>query len=326
MRLFFLLFISLVSYLISYPDMDVRGNRAENTLKLQGKATISLTKNYYKPGDSVSIDFTIKNYGDEAMKIFPTSLTLKSFQFVITDENDEAIEPIDSIKIKDKKLKRRNTVVNLVGDEVKEIIIHKGESFTKRLNLAKYYEFTPGKKYYITGYFYPNYLEDNTNFIKTENNSIFLLEKTKTQIQPKKFDPSESVQEGLTPEEVIHLFLAAEMKNNWKNYFKYIYFPEFIHAYTRFSKEYNKSDETYKELVIDEFKKYLMESKSGRLTYYRITNRKAISGALVKVYVHVERDLNNYPTKYEYIYTLKKGEDTLPGFWKIANVIVKVKR
>lgn len=321
-----LLIFLCLSSLYSFPDMDVRGNRAENFTRMHGKATISLTKNYYKLGEPISVDFTIKNYGDEPIRIFPTHLDLKSFQFLITDENDDSLEPKDFVRIEDKKLKRRNTIVNLVGDEVKEIIIHKGESFTKRLALSKYYDFTPGKKYYVTGYFYPNYLEDNTNFWKTENNSVFLLEESKKEIQPKKFDPTEAVADGLTPEEVVHLFLAAEMKKNWANHFKYIFFPEYIHAYTRFSKEYLKSDGPDRELVVDEFKKYLMESNVGKLTYYRVTNRQAISANLVKVHVYAERELNRYPSKYEYIYTLKKGDDTLPGFWKIANVIVKVKR
>lgn len=326
MRISLSLLFLYVCSLYSYPDMDVRGNRAENNIKMHGKATIALTKNYYKLGEVVSVDFTIKNYGDEVIRIYPTYLELKSFQFIITDENDNSIEPKDSVKLEDKKLKRRTTTVNLVGDEVKEVIIHKGESFTKRISLSKYYDFEPGKKYYVTGYFYPNYLEDNSHFLKSENNSAFLLEQSKREIQPKKFDPTEANSDGLTPEEVVHLFLAAEMKKNWTNYFKYIYFPEYIHAYTRFSKEYLKAEGSEKELIVDEFKKYLMESNAGILTYYRVTNRQAVSANLVKVHVYAERELNRYPSKYEYIYTLKKGEDTLPGFWKIANVIVKVKR
>ena len=153
--------------------MDVRGNRNENFLELQGKASISLNKMAFSPGEEIHLDFTIKNYGEEVIRFYPTTANLKSFQFVINDENDESLSPKDQLKKEDKKLKRRNRIVNLEGDVVKEILIHKGESFTKRFNLSEFYEFEQGKKYYVTGYFYPNYLEDDTTFLKTENHSIF---------------------------------------------------------------------------------------------------------------------------------------------------------
>ncbi len=325
MHTFLFLFLFSVS-LVAYPDMDVRGNRNENLLELQGKATIQLSKMSYQAGDDIHLDFTIKNYGDEVIRLYPTLMDLKTFQFVIQDENDESILPKDSLKIEDKKQKRRNSVVNLEGDHVKEIIIHKGESFTKRFNLKEYYDFPQGKRFYVTGYFYPNYLEDNSTFLKSENHSLFLIEPKKRDTFAKKYESSEPFPDSITPEESIHLFLSAEMKKNWNHYFKFIHFPEFIHAYNKFSKEYSNSDTNYKELVVEEFKSHLIEQKAGKLSYYRITNRENLSPAQVKIYVDVEREINRFPTKYEYIYSLKKGEDTASSLWKITNVTVKVRR
>lgn len=324
---FLLPLLYLISFSIfSYPDMDVRGNRTENYLELQGRASIRLNRMYYKQGEEVLLEFTVKNYGNEPMRIFPTGTPLASYQFLITDENDESLLPREQVFMEDQKLKRRNKVVNLVGDNVKEIIIHKGESFTKKINLKEYYDFEPGKKYYVTGFFYPNFLEDNTVSLKTENNSIFVIEKKKSEVLSRKMESAESLQMGLTPEEVIQLFLGAEMKKNWDNYFKYLYLPEFIHAYPKFSKEYADSDSDYQALVLEEFKKYLMDSVSGKLTYYKIIKRDQSNSGLARVSVYVERELNRYPSKYEYIYTLKKGDDTLRGFWKISSVVVKVRR
>jgi len=322
-----LVFLFLFTFsLLAYPDMDVRGNRNENFLELQGKATIQLSKMSYTLGEDIFLDFTIKNYGEEVIRLYPTILDLKTFQFVIHDENDEPINPKDYLKIEDKKQKRRNSIVNLEGDRVKEIIIHKGESFTKRFNLSEFYEFPQGKRYYVTGYFYPNYLEDNATFLKSENHSIFLMEAKKRDTFAKKYESSEPFPESITPEESIHLFLSAEMKKNWNHYFKFIHFPEFIHAYNKYSKEYSTSDSNYKELIIEEFKSHLMEQKAGKLSYYRITNRENLSSNQVKIYVDVEREVNRFPTKYEYIYSLKKGEDTASSLWKITNVTVKVRR
>jgi hypothetical protein len=281
----------------------------------------------YAYGEEIFLDFTIKNYGNEVIRFFPTTHTLKTFQFTIVDENDESILPKDEFRMEDKKLKRRLTTVNLVGDEVKEIVIHKGESFTKRFDLKEFYDFEPGKKYFISGYLYPNYLEDHSHFIKSENRSIFVLEPKKKEISPRKYESTDIAQEeGLSPEEVIHLFLSGEMKKNWIQYFKYIYFPEFINSYSQYSKEYASAEEDYRELVIEEFKRYLMEQNAGKLTYYKITGKENISSNLSRVTVYVERDQNRNPSKYEYVYTLKKGDDILKGFWKLNSVTVKVRR
>ena len=124
----------------------------------------------------------------------------------------------------------------------------------------------------------------------------------------------------------MYLFLGAELKKNWNHYFKYIYFPEFILGYTKFANEYTSAESGYKDIVVDEFKKYLTESRSGKITYYKITSAEEINPMMSRVYVHVERELNRIPSRFEYQYTLKKTDDTMKGFWKISGVVVKVKK
>lgn len=310
----------------TFPDYDVRGNRTENFLEMQGRVSLKLDKMHYKIDEEILAEVTIKNYGNEPLRIFPTMYPLQTYQFLIVDENDETLLPNDKIYISDKKLERRNRVVNLVGDAVKEIILHKGESITKRFNLREYYNFTPGKKYYVASYFYPNYVEDSQTFLRSENYSLFVVEPKKSELPPRRAEPYQPSETELTPEEVIHLFLSAEMKRNWENYFKYLELSEFIHAYPKFSKEFANADSDYQALILDEFKKFLITSSSGRLINYKITKRINPHNSLAKVYVQVERELNRYPTKYEYIYVLKKGTELQKGFWKISNVIVKVIR
>ncbi len=305
--------------------MDARGNFSENFFGLQGRVNLKLNSMSYKQNESIYLDFTIKNYGNEVIRIYPTTENLQTYQFVITDENDEILqtrEPIKAEILKSSKVK----MMNLVGDKVKEIIIHKNESFTKRFNLHEYYEFIPGKKYYVTGYFYPNFTEDKNTFAKSENQTIFQIEKRKEERLYKRHQDSELTTDGLSPEETVYLFLGAELKKNWNHYFKYIYFPEFILGYTKFANEYTSAESGYKEIVVDEFKKYLTESRSGKITYYKITSAEEMNPMMSRVYVHVERELNRIPSRFEYQYTLKKTDDTMKGFWKISGVVVKVKK
>ncbi|MBK8397550.1 MAG: hypothetical protein IPL26_20235 [Leptospiraceae bacterium] len=314
-----------ITNLYTYPDMDVRGNFTENFFGLQGRVNLKLTSMSYKQNEPVYLDFTVKNYGNEVIRVFPTTENLQTYQFTITDENDEVLQPRETLKaeiLKSSKIKMNN----LVGDKVKEIIIHKNESFTKRFNLHEYFEFETGKKYYVTGYFYPNYTEDQNTFARSENQTIFQIEKKKEERLYKQYKENELAYDGLSPEETVYLFLGAELKKNWNHYYKYIYFPEFILGYTKFANEYTAAEAGYKDIIVDEFKKYLTESRSGKITYYKITSADEINPIMAKVYVHVERELNRIPSRFEYQYTLKKTDDTRKGFWKISGVVVKVKK
>lgn len=223
-------------------------------------------------------------------------------------------------------MRLKRVTVNKVGDYVKELILHEGESFVRRINLKEIYNLKPNKKYYIIGYFYPNYTENKSVFIKTENRLVFSIKERKGE---KRFHRRNNInivnRQGIQPEEVVHLFLSSEIQSNWQNYYKYIHFPEYILAYDQFAVEYIKASPQIKELVVDEFKRYLSESRAGKLTYYKIVSTKTISPTLAKVRVHVKRQLNKMPSKYVYQYILKKNNPN-DYLWKISNLVVRVKR
>ncbi len=318
--------LSAFGTLLAYPEFDARGNSSENFIGLQGKVHLKLSKMSYLPGEEIWADVTIRNYGNEVIRFYPAMPEIKTFQFAVTDENDSSLPLKDRHLMEDKVLKRRNTTVNLVGDSVKEIIIHKGESFTRRINLSEYFEFNPGKSYYVTGYFYPNSVEDGNHFLRTENKGIFFLENRRKEHRHKKYETESVKDSDVTPEEIVHLFLSAEMKKNWTNYFKYIHFDQFINSYPNFSKEYAEADASGKEEITEEFKRFLKEEKAGKLSYYKVTEKNFVSPSLVKVHVNAEREMGRSPAKYEYIYTLRKADEGYSRIWKITNVIVKVRR
>ncbi len=322
----YFLILLLPYFLFSSPDFDPRGNLSENYMGVQGRVNLKLQSMTYKQTEPIYIDVSIKNFGNEVIRIFPTNSDLKTFQFQITDEEDNNLSLKEDINLQEIKSAKIRTE-NLVGDRVKEIIIHKNESFLKRFDLNQFYNFEEGKKYFVTVYFYPNYFENKDNFQKSENQAIFQVDKNKIQkSNQNKFSESELSSSGLTPEEIMFLFLGAEFKKNWANYFKYINFPEFILGYTKYANEYTKTDEAYKELVVDEFKKYLSESKQGVLTYYKVLSVDKLNSNMAKVYVHAEREQNRSVSKFEYQYILKKDDDKMRGFWKISSVVVRVKK
>ncbi|GBF49005.1 hypothetical protein LPTSP4_05120 [Leptospira ryugenii] len=323
---FVFLWLVLAEILYAFPDRDARGESIENFLALQGKIHLELPKRNFEERERIALEYSIRNTGKEVVRIFPAGDYRYSFQILIKDGEDRLLAPLEDPEFHDPILKRRTTIVNLVGDANKEIILHKGESFSRTIYLDELYAFEPGKKYYVTGYFYPNYTEDKRNFLRSENTVSFLLqsrpkEKVSSLIQL----PGQEITK-LSPEETLFLFLGSEMKKNWEGHFKWIHFPEYILNYDRFSTIYSESPVGEREAIIQEFKEYLTSSPSGVLKYFKILSVEYPSVRDARVLVYVERMQGRFKSRYEYQYSLHLDMNDRSALWQIKNVLVKVKK
>ncbi|WP_322113532.1 hypothetical protein [Leptospira paudalimensis] len=322
---FILLGFLVSETLFAFPDRDARGERVDNFVALQSKISLTLTKRSYEAGERIPLTFTVTNTGKEVVRIFPSFDFRYSFQIIVKDENDRILTPIEDPDFPDPILKRRTTIVNLVGDENKEISLHRNESFSKTIYLDEYYQFLPDQKFYITGYFYPNYTEDKSAFLRSQNTVGFLFQNSK-QIKKESVNRQITENGGLSPEEIIFLFLGAEMKKRWEYHFKWIDFSEYILAYDRYSSAYAEASVGERETIIEDFKEYLTESPSGVLKYFKVMSVDFPSKRDARVQVYVERMMGRFKTRYEYIYTLRQEEGNRVGFWQIKNLLVKVKK
>lgn len=325
LQTFILLGTLFAQSLLAFPDRDARGERVDNFVGLQSKISLNLTKRSYEAGERIPLTFTVTNTGKEVVRIFPSFDFRYSFQIIVKDGNDRILTPIEDPEFPDPILKRRTTIVNLVGDENKEISLHRNESFSKTIYLDEHYQFLPDQSFYITGYFYPNYTEDKSAFLRSQNTVGFLFQNAK---QVRKDSASRQITEsgGLSPEEIIFLFLGAEMKKRWEYHFKWIDFSEYILAYDRYSSAYAEASVGERETIIEDFKEYLTESPSGVLKYFKVMSVDYPSKRDARVQVYVERMMGRFKTRYEYIYTLRQEEGSRVGFWQIKNLLVKVKK
>ncbi|MDF3820538.1 hypothetical protein P3G55_11530 [Leptospira sp. 96542] len=321
----FLLILFLTQSVFAFPDRDARGERVDNFVALQSKISVSLTKRNYTSKERIPLTFSITNTGKEVVRIFPSFDYRYSFQIIIKDENDRILSPIEDPEFPDPVLKRRTTIVNLVGDENKEISLHRNETFSKTIYLDEHYSFPREQMFYVTGYFYPNYTEDKSAFLRSQNTASFFFSNPKS-------EERESVKKqiiengGLSPEETIFLFLGSEMKRHWEYHFKWIDFSEYILGYDRFSVPFSESPEAERDSIVEEFKEYLTTSPSGVLKYFKVLNVDYPSKRDARVHVYVERMMGRLKTRYEYIYTLKQEEGNRSSFWQIKNLLVKVKK
>ncbi|PJZ68195.1 hypothetical protein CH373_15960 [Leptospira perolatii] len=330
LRLFGISFLLLVCHsLSSYPHRDARGEVSENYMRQQGIVNVELPKMQFSENEPIKIEVTVRNTGNEALRIFPATQSnelYKSFQVIVRDEDGRTVTRTEGEPKQDPVRVRRNRIQNHVGDDVKEIILHTNETFKKEIRLDQLYEFEPGKKYFITAYFYPNISEYSDHFVRSENHPYFTIEEQRKQWVLPGVPHQDPVVDGLEPEEVIHLLLGAEKKGNWKLNFKWIHFPEYVQSYDRFAKDYNDSEEGEKDFILEEFRRFLTQNRSGVLQYYKILGVEKIHSNLSKVRVAIERQINKVPVRYEYIYTLKRVPEEDGSFWKVASLIAKVRK
>jgi len=308
------------------PDRDARGERVENFTALQSRIKIQLPQRNFLEGERIPLQYSITNSGKEVVRLFPAGDYRYSFQIIIKDEDDRLVSPLEDPDFQDPILKRRSTVLNLVGDENKEITLHRHETFSKSIYLDELYSFQPGHKYFITGYFYPNYTEDKQSFLRSENTASFLYQKNKRDRNFSISTQNNSEFGRITPEETIFLFLGAEMKKNWESHFKWIDFSEYILNYDRFSAIFVDSPVSERDSIIEEFKDYLTTAPSGVLKYYKVLSVDYPSQNNARVQVYVERMQGRFKSRYEYSYSMQKDDKNRTEFWQIKNLLVKVKK
>jgi hypothetical protein len=340
-------FILSSSSYYSYPDRDARGSYTENFTHLQIKASLHTPSVSYKEGSDIPLEFKVYNHGKEVVRIFPSTKGLETFQFQIKDNEDRLIEeilphdakPWDPRFQKDLLQASRNHKENLASDTSKEIALHPGESFSYRVLLNEKYRLVPGRKYNITGYFYPNITESKKNlllsgnesegknvFLRTDNSISFFYEKRREDRVLSGVSEPFGNSYGVSPEETVFLFLGAEMKKNWGNYFKWIEFSDFILAYDSFSGEYINASISERDSVVEEFKKYLISLPSGKLKSFKVVGVDNLNSSEARVRVFAERSEERIPTRYEYEYTLRKAINEPTSLWRIHGVVARVRK
>ena len=314
----------------SDPVLDFRGEKSVNYFSRYTHISIEADKVQYEPGDDVPVRFRITNTGYQIVRIYPTSVLNKSFQFMVLDPQGREIEA-RILKSADLRNRRVPEVINYQGEQIKEIILHPDETYEKVIYLNDLYPLEAGKEYRVSGYFYPDirheYFVRSGNSIKVrvarDRQRDFLTEEHGFQASSDK--PS------LTPEETVYLFLSAEIKKNWSNYLKYLHLNKYITSYDRYATRYAAASDMERSRIMKDFGDYLSGGRDETLKYFKIdgvsydrsVNGKIISNGRAYVRVIAERDTRGFVERYEYTYSLEKYSDT-DDFWKIVYVTARL--
>lgn len=207
--------------------------------------------------------------------------------------------------------------MDLVGNPIKEILMHPYEEFTKVFyikNLSK-------GKYTFIGYFMPIPFDPQykKNLKLISNHQIQIsIEKEKSVYHYE--DELEIQKESIpSPEETVYLFLMAEYNKNWEYYVKYLELQEFIHSYGLFSNEFKLASPKEKQNILNRFKMFLISQNLDPILNFKIVKVEYLDRQNAKVFAEVRRGTPNYKVLYLYEYSLKRK-----NFWKIVGVLVSI--
>lgn len=325
-------FLGSATVLSPAPRKDIRGELTVNDWSRYGSIHLSLDRTRFEWDEPIKIRFRIENSGYRIMRIYPSPETWRTFQVMVLDGAGREVQPKPSpLKINRRNYKTRE-IITLEGENVKEIMLHPGEVFEKTVYLNDYFQLKPGSEYRLVGYVYPDARYDF--FVRSKNSYEIHIneEEQKRYVRMKSANPLVDNHLQLTPEETVYLFLSAEMKENWKNYLKYLDLERFITVYDRFSTRYALASPGRKPVILDEFQRYLTSRPADRLVQFKINDSVPERNPAGEINHHARwsvhatgvRQSGGFSTKYEYTYTLEKASTNSDGFWKIIHVQARV--
>lgn len=320
--------ISILLFLWLAPllaDRDVHGDISSAEVSRYLDVRLDLDRLAVQPGQKVMVRYRITNQGYRIFRIFPHEDSRRTFQFLVEDKAGKEVAPRERPEDASEQ-----PVRDLVGNRVKEILLHPGETFEKTMDLNAMYDLSPGQEYRVCAYFVPD--QESDLAIRSKNWARVRVSKMERAPAAREQDAAVSSDSGLSPEETVYLFLSAEIKHNWPAYLKHVDLPRFVGSYDRFALKYAQASDLERPGVLREFSTYLTRRDGDDLKRFRILRTdldRDKSGEILptgnaRVTVQADRDTEGFRVRYEYVYTLKRAEQE--GFWKIIHVSARVVR
>ncbi len=314
---------------------DMRGDESIDYWSRYGQVNLEFERVQFRAGEDIPLKFRVRNAGYQVIRIYPSSRPISTYRFLVTDRKGREIPVRFNSRSYNAREHGTRTVVDFQGDLTKEVILHPGETFEKTFYLNDFYELTPGSEYRVSAYFFPD--QRFEYFVRSGDTGRIRIDARKTAPAPLLRDDEPGSNGGrprISPEETIFLFLSAEMRQNWKNYLKYLELPRYITAYDRYASRYVQSGSQDRAEILREFATYLTGNPADRLVRFKVTGvepeRDAAGRALPdgRAFVKVlgVRDSDGFVLQYEYTYTLEPGRDENRGFWKIVYVEARLIR
>ncbi|MDH4261646.1 MAG: hypothetical protein OEV78_01230 [Spirochaetia bacterium] len=307
-----------------WPKYDQRGNLTES-YSSQGLALyITSSKSRYLTDETISINCQIKNEGLYPITIYLNNEILKNFTFIIRDNKGQSLPlKTDSIKSRSREIKNQTYFGDYTATDynARAMVIQPGESVTKSFNLSEFLTKdvinSTSNTLNVMAYFYPNPEQSNQLYIPSSNQYSIYIDSGNIYKTNKYYSEHQLAMQELkvSPKEVIYLMLTAEYEKNWLNFFKYLDLKEIIRDYPDQARQYIRAPDDKKNLVIEDFKNYLMGSSHHKLLKFEVVSEN-IENKNATVKVKAMREVDGFDRDLIYTYYLSERDK----LWQISGV------
>ncbi|MDA3899724.1 MAG: hypothetical protein PF637_04290 [Spirochaetes bacterium] len=276
---------------------------------------VALKKTTFHDTRFIEAEVVIENRGDAPAKFMVYDKPYTTFQPIVYDINGREAPVRVAYRLTGL---RANDVLG--GVNPRQILLLPGEKYSSTVNLADFYEFASGREYKVRLLFLRDAAQKEarlgTNIVRVKVST----DRSDRQ-QPAVAVNGRINDDSIRPEEIIHLFLMAEQRENWRDYLKYIDLHQYIYSFPDYAKVYLSGGAALKQEALQSFSDYLIESRPDTIVDYEVLS-ETISDNSSTVTVRVKRAAAGRPFTYNYTYSLEKKR----AAWMITGVTASVAR
>jgi len=224
-------------------------------------------KDSYRLNEPIPVTINVVNNSSEAVKFNISPLIYESFFFSIITPRNEEVPLLDSFQVEMKNNQSSS-------GEYRTVLLMPQESFSRMIDITRWFDIREAGYYYIKGIFYSN--PDN----RAEGNESFnykILIKPPVPVEGE-ISEEEIVRKKeleqvkkLPPYEVIEDMLDAKMKKDWQRFLIHIDAERLIKAFSDYYNAYeNARTGSYRLEVVEDFKRYLTTYWQDRILSYKV--------------------------------------------------------
>ncbi len=257
----------------------------------------------YHLNEPIPVMINIINTSDKPLSFFLSPLIYESFIFSLRTPRNEVIPYLGEFEVEMKDNKSSS-------GEFREIKLLPRESFSRVIDISKWFDIRESGYYYINGIFHQN-PDNKSEFIESFNYKIFIKPPEMVEIELSAEEQSqisnmEAVQK-LPPYDVIQDLLDAKMKKDWDRFLSHIDSERLIMSFQDYYSAYlNASSGRYRLEIIEDFKKYLTVHWQDRILSYKLVESQ-IKEDKATVICDVDYKMKLYSYTMEYTFSLYKN-------------------
>lgn len=231
------------------------------------KIELKFDQQTYRLNDPIPVMIYVVNNSDAPFTFNVSSLIYESFFFVMRTPKNEETSLLDQFQV---EMKDNHSS----SGDFRNIVLAPEESFSRVIDVNKWFDIRDAGYYYIKGRFYPN-PDVKSQFVESFNYKILIkppvqIEKKLVEDDQKRIMDIESSTK-MPPYDVIEDLLDSKMKKDWQRFLSHVDAERLIASFQEYNNAYqNARSGRYRLEVVEDFKKYLTVHWQDRIMSYKI--------------------------------------------------------